>query len=116
MAPVRCRTLLLLTIYLTYCVAKTQDLLKENGYIATKLLSVAQKRIEKCHTCMIQRGGVQRIILVSSSPGSLTYLVRCQATFEQHMLIYCALEHICKFVVSNYAVGTGIRRKEFTLF
>lgn len=90
-----------------------QKIEKATDLIATKLLKVRSSSIKRCHSCITNKAGALRIILVSTSFTHYTYLVIATASFDEALLAECNGYHTCTFTTA--ISKTEVNLKEYSV-
>lgn len=77
-------------------VTKSSSRTWEASHYKTGFLIVTDVLLEDCHTCLIQKAGLQRLILVKNDSGTLTYLVEGRAATQDLILFQCIDTKMCQ--------------------
>ena len=64
---------------------------------ATKLLILYDAFLEDCHSCLVKRAGIERIILVSTSLNTYSYLFLGRNSVSESILAECNTDKSCCF-------------------
>lgn len=62
---------------------------------ATKLLFLRDKFLEECHSCLLKRAGVERVILVSTKLSAYSYLVLGRKFVSESIVAECNATFLC---------------------